>query len=45
MLEAAFPGYKAPITAAGMAAYILDFALTGHQYFNGKVLPVSNSTP
>jgi 3-oxoacyl-[acyl-carrier protein] reductase len=45
MLEAAFPGYKAPVTAAEMAAFIMDFAQTGHDYFNGKVLPVSNSTP
>jgi NAD(P)-dependent dehydrogenase (short-subunit alcohol dehydrogenase family) len=45
MLEAAFPGYRAPVTAAEMAAFIMDFAQTGHNYFNGKVLPVSNSTP
>jgi NAD(P)-dependent dehydrogenase (short-subunit alcohol dehydrogenase family) len=45
MLEAAFPGYTAPVSAAEMAAFIRDFALKGHAYFNGKVLPVSNSTP
>ena len=45
MLEAAFPGYQAPLTAAQMASYIGDFALTGHNYYNGKILPVSNSTP
>lgn len=45
MLEAAFPGYTAPINAAEMAAYIKEFALTGHRYYNGKVLPVSSSTP
>ncbi|MCC6690781.1 MAG: SDR family oxidoreductase, partial [Bacteroidia bacterium] len=45
MLEEAFPGYKAPLTALQMAAYIADFALNGHKYFNGKVLPVSLSTP
>lgn len=45
MLEAAFPGYQAPISAAEMAAYIGDFALNGHKYFNGKVLQVSSSTP
>jgi hypothetical protein len=28
-----------------MAQYILDFALTGNQFYNGKVLQVSNSTP
>ena len=45
MLEAAFPGYQAPISAAEMAAYIGHFALTGHEFYNGKILPVSNSTP
>ena len=45
MLEAAFPGYQASVTAAQMATYIKEFALTGHQLYNGKVLPVSNSTP
>ena len=45
MLEAAFPGYQASVTAAQMAAYIKEFALNGHNLYNGKVLPVSNSTP
>lgn len=45
MLEEAFPGYKAPVTALEMAAYIKDFALTGHKLYNGKLLQVSNSTP
>lgn len=45
MLEEAFPGYKAPTTALEMAAYIKEFALTGHKMFNGKLLQVSNSTP
>ena len=45
MLEAAFPGFKAPVTASEMAAYIGHFALTGHAYYNGKVLQVSRSTP
>lgn len=45
MLEEAFPGYKAPTTAKEMATYILDFALTGNKYYNGKVLQVSSSTP
>ncbi|MRX65851.1 SDR family NAD(P)-dependent oxidoreductase [Maribacter luteus] len=45
MLEEAFPGYQAPITAFEMANYIKDFALKGHQMFNGKLLQVSNSTP
>ncbi len=45
MLEAAFPGYQAPVSAAEMAKYIGDFALTGHHYYNGKVLQVSKTTP
>lgn len=45
MLEAAFPGYLAPLTAEKMAEYIADFALNGQQWMNGKIIPVSLSTP
>jgi 3-oxoacyl-[acyl-carrier protein] reductase len=45
MLAKAFPGYKAPIKANEMASFIHDFALNGQKYFNGKILPVSLSTP
>jgi len=45
MLAEAFPGYQAPVTADQMAIYIADFALTGHRFYNGKVLPLSSSTP
>jgi hypothetical protein len=45
MLEEAFPGYKAPLTAIEMANYIFDFTLTGNKYYNGKILQVSSSTP
>ncbi|WP_339895777.1 SDR family oxidoreductase [uncultured Algibacter sp.] len=45
MLEEAFPGYQAPITAIEMAEYILYFSLNGNKYYNGKLLQVSNSTP
>lgn len=45
MLEEAFPGYEAPISAAEMAAYIADFALTANKYYNGKVLQVSSTNP
>ncbi|MBN2615095.1 MAG: SDR family oxidoreductase [Bacteroidales bacterium] len=45
MLAQAFPGYKAPLTAGEMAEFIAWFALNGHRFFNGKVLPVSLSTP
>lgn len=45
MLAAAFPGYQAPLSATDMAAFVADFIAKGHNYFNGKVLPVSISTP
>ncbi|MCK5441415.1 MAG: SDR family oxidoreductase [Maribacter sp.] len=45
MLEEAFPGYQAPISALEMATYIKDFALTGHKFYNGKLMQVSSSTP
>lgn len=45
MLAEAFPGYKAPLQPGEMASFITNFALTGHQYFNGKILQVSLSTP
>lgn len=45
MLSKAFPGYQAPITPTQMASYIFEFTINGHNYFNGKILPVSLSTP
>jgi NAD(P)-dependent dehydrogenase (short-subunit alcohol dehydrogenase family) len=45
MLQEAFPGYQASLSAVEMANYIYDFALTGNKYYNGKVLEVSSSNP
>lgn len=45
MLSKAFPGYEAPISAKKMAEYIADFSLNGHEWLNGKIIPVSMSTP
>jgi len=45
MLSRAFPGYKAPLKAVQMAEFICNFALTGQNYFNGKIIPVSSTTP
>jgi 3-oxoacyl-[acyl-carrier protein] reductase len=45
MLEAAFPGYQAPLNADEMAEFIADFACNGNRWINGKILPVSLSTP
>jgi NAD(P)-dependent dehydrogenase (short-subunit alcohol dehydrogenase family) len=45
MLQDAFPGYVAPLSPKEMAQYIYNFTLTGSQFYNGKVLQVSSSTP
>ena len=45
MLQEAFPGYEAPLSATEMADYIYNFALTGNKYYNGRVLQVSTTTP
>lgn len=45
MLEEAFPGYKAPVSASEMATYIADFVLHAHKTMSGKVIPVSSSNP
>jgi NAD(P)-dependent dehydrogenase (short-subunit alcohol dehydrogenase family) len=45
MLEAAFPGYEAPVSASEMAEFIADFALKAHRWMRGKIIPVSLSTP
>lgn len=45
MLAEAFPDLKAPLNADEMATFISDFAINGHKYFNGKIVPVNLSTP
>ncbi len=45
MLAQAFPGYDAPHSASEMADFILNFALNSGNYFKGKILPVSVTTP
>lgn len=45
MLHTAFPGVKASVSAGEMARYIADFALNSHLFFNGKIIPVSSTTP
>jgi len=45
MLAEAFPGYKAPVNATEMGELIAEFALKGHKFFNGKILPVAVSNP
>jgi 3-oxoacyl-[acyl-carrier protein] reductase len=45
MLAEAFPNYKAPVTAEQMGEFIANFAMNGKAFFNGKILPISVSTP
>lgn len=45
MLEEAFPGYESPILAFEMGAYVADFALNASKFINGKVIPLSVTTP
>lgn len=45
MLNAAFPGYKAPVESAEMAGFIVDFCINKRKFFNGKIIPVAVSTP
>lgn len=45
MLEEAFPGYEAPLSASEMSEFIHDFAENAHRFMNGKIIPVSLSTP
>lgn len=45
MLNSAFPGFEAQVSAKEMASYIYNFAIQRPLYINGKVIPVSNSTP
>lgn len=45
MLRTAFPGYQASLSATEMGDFLADFALNKAKFFNGKVLPISSSTP
>ena len=45
MLAEAFPGYEAPVKPEEMAAFIADFLQQAHLFMNGKIIPVSLSTP
>jgi short-subunit dehydrogenase len=45
MLAEAFPVYQAKVSALEMAKYIYHFAINGYHFFNGKIIPVSISTP
>lgn len=45
MLQEAFPDYTAPVNPVTMAHFIVNFIQHGFEVMNGKVIPVSVSTP
>lgn len=45
MLNEAFPGYEAPVSAREMAEKIINFSLNYGNVINGKIIPFSVSTP
>ena len=45
MLEKAFPGFQASTSAKDMAKFIHNFATEGYKLINGKVIPISSTTP
>lgn len=45
MLETAFPGMQAPVTAEQMGEFVANFALQSHQFINGKILPLALGDP
>lgn len=45
MLNEAFPGFEVDMSPEKMAEYIVDFSLNADQWMNGKIIPVSLSTP
>jgi len=45
MFSMAFPGFDAALKSNTMAEFVSRFLIDGHKFFNGKILPVSVSTP
>jgi 3-oxoacyl-[acyl-carrier protein] reductase len=45
MFSNAFPSYAAALTPAEAGKFISSFALEGATLFNGKIIPVSSTTP
>lgn len=45
MLNEAFPGYQAPVNSKEIAEKIIDFSLNYSNVINGKIIPLSVSTP
>lgn len=45
MMRTAFPDYKAPVEPNEISRFITYFSLHAHSFLNGKVIPVSITTP
>ena len=45
MLQKAFPGIKSDVTPADIAEFIVNFSLHVNKTINGKIIPVSLSSP
>ncbi|MCB0819116.1 MAG: SDR family oxidoreductase [Bacteroidetes bacterium] len=45
MLQEAFPGFVSGVSAEQMASFIYDFASSGYDLFNGKIIPVAGANP
>jgi short-subunit dehydrogenase len=45
MFKEAFPGSRAPVDAKEMAKFISWFAMKGHKFINGKIMPVAVNNP
>ena len=45
MLVQAFPGFEAPLSPKEMGDYIANFAVDGHRFYNGQILPVTLGNP
>jgi short-subunit dehydrogenase len=45
MLANAFPDYQAQLLPKQIAEYIVNFSQRGSEFFNGKIVPVSKTTP
>lgn len=45
MLRQAFPDYLANVSSHDMADFIFQFSVSQRSFFNGKIIPVSSSTP
>jgi 3-oxoacyl-[acyl-carrier protein] reductase len=45
MFAEAFPGHTAPVESWEIAPFISYFALNGHKFMNGKIIPVAVNNP